>query len=83
MLKGIEYGLLADGQAYGVARILQENGYLLVEHALLGTAPQPPFFDDYAAFLVDFFGLKADLVRPVLQNLEGRFHHFGAVGGHG
>ena len=62
----------ADRGAVGVPRPLQQHG----QHRVLNTRPraaaEAPLFDDHAALLVDFAGLKDHQMRPVSRMSSAR-----------
>ncbi len=73
---------LSDGQPFGVSRIFEKNGELLVTYAGAGPSPESPFFDHHAAFLINFSRLKTNVVGPIFENLKRGLNGFHAVSGH-
>ncbi len=72
---------LADRQALGVARVLEQHGQLHVQHPRAWPEPRAPLLQDDAALLVDLLGIERDGVRPVLQDEERPIDHARVVGG--
>ena len=86
LLQPIVIGVLddlgfADGQPFGVARAFEQDGKLLVLYPLVGSQPEPPFFQDDAPFLVDLRRIEGDVVRPVFEDEQRPVNHRGIVGG--
>ena len=83
MREGVEHGLLPDRDPLCVLRVGEQRRQLFVEHARVGALPATPFLDDDAPLLVDLLRFEGHTVRPVFENLEGRLHDLGRVGGDG
>ena len=61
---------LADRQALGVARLVEEDRQLLVADARAGAEPAAPLLDDDAAFLVDFLRIERQPAGEVGQRRQ-------------
>ena len=66
-------------EALGVARGLEEDGELRVEHPGLCSSPEPPLLGHHPPLFVDLLGLERHAVSPVLEDLEARLQHAGVV----
>ena len=62
---------LADGQALGVAGILQQHRQLRVEDPGVGAETRAPLLEDDATLLVDLGRFERHGVRPVLEDQQG------------
>ena len=79
VFKGGQNVFLADGHALGILGIVEKHGILFLEDALVCALARAHFFDDDAAFLVDFRVVEADIVSPVLDHLNTLFEQPGFV----
>ena len=70
----------ADGQARGVAGILQQHRQLRVEDPGVGTETRAPLLEDDATLLVDLGRFERHGVRPVLEEQQGSVDDGRAIG---
>ena len=82
-LEILEHLLGADHVALAVLAAVHDDREVLVAHPLLGTLAAPEFFQNHAAFLVDFLLVHQLVVGPVFEHVEGPAEYPRRVGGHG
>jgi hypothetical protein len=61
---------------------MEDDGNLLVPQPPHRAAPRAPFLGDHSAFLLDLLRIEADVVRPILEHLQGVLHHVRLVHRH-
>ena len=72
---------LSDGEALGIARVLEQDGQLHVQHAGACAEAHAPLFQDDAALFLDLGRIEGDGVGPILQDQQRPVDHVGIVGG--
>jgi hypothetical protein len=67
---GLDDLRLADGDALGVLRAVEQHRRLLVEDAHPRAPPQPPLLQHHPALLLNLLGVEGGAARPVAQHLQ-------------